>query len=417
MNSRKKILIIAESLDVENSSGAKGRVALIENLKQLGFNLIVFHYTRKEITIDQIPCIQIKEKKVTPLFVLSRIERQIRYHTGIKLGLFLENFLGFSFTLFNDRDSIVSSLMKNVDFDPDLVVTLSQGGSFRPHHSLLRISKWHCKWLAYIHDPYPMYLFPEPYTWKEPGYRIKLNFIKEVSEKAAFSAFPSKLLMDWMGQHFPKFLERGIVIPHQISAGLEESIGLRTFSEREHFDILHAGNLLWGRNPEGLINGFLRFLNNNSDAKKDSRLIFVGSKNHYTTLLEEIGKENPQVLVISKQLPFSDVINFQKMASVNVILEAKGDTSPFLPGKFPHCVLAEKPILLLGPEVSESRRLMGESYKFWSKIDDEVRIAELFAVLYSQWKINFLDLDLKRNDLKYYLSPQYLEKVIVKLLN
>ena len=275
---KNKILVVAESIDVEDSSGSKANVALIRNIFKAGFEMKVYHYTRKEIQLPGIPCVAIKENRRSGLFFLSRVERYFRKFFKIYLNKPLEKIFGFSFTLFNDRNSIVKALKKIDDFQPDLVLTLSKGGSFRPHHALLEIPEWHSKWLAYIHDPYPMHLYPRPYAWVEPGYYKKWKFMKRMSEKAAVSAFPSKLLMEWMGSYFAGFLEKGVVIPHQIDIDEAENNLAPAYFDPSKFNILHAGNLLWGRDPEGLLNAYVKFLQNNPEAEQDSRLLFVGPR-------------------------------------------------------------------------------------------------------------------------------------------
>ena len=49
-----KILVVVESLDVNDSSGTKGRVALINNLAKAGFDLDVLHYTQKEVQLREL---------------------------------------------------------------------------------------------------------------------------------------------------------------------------------------------------------------------------------------------------------------------------------------------------------------------------------------------------------------------------
>jgi hypothetical protein len=75
--------------------------------------------------------------------------------------------------------------------DFDLIITLSKAASFRTHEAVLRLPELHAKWLAYVLDPYPFHLYPSPYNWTEAGHQQKEPFFKEVSEKAAFSSFPS----------------------------------------------------------------------------------------------------------------------------------------------------------------------------------------------------------------------------------
>jgi hypothetical protein len=411
----KKILIVAESIDIEDSSGTKGRVALIKNLYKIGYDLRVYHYTRKEIYLPGITCIAIKEKRWSLLFFLSRIERYIRYLFKISLNRPLEKIFGFSFTLFNDRNSIISALNRIDDFNPDLVITLSKGGSFRPHHAILKMPLLHKKWMAYIHDPYPMHLYPRPYTWVEAGYYKKWKFMRDVSNKSAFPIFPSKLLMEWMGSYFTGYLEKGIVIPHQISQEENSEYSIPECFDVNKFNILHAGNLLWGRNPKGLINGYIKFLKDNPEAQNESQLIFLGGKNHYTLYLSEMAAKIPQLYISEDYVPFRQVKILQELCAVNIILEAKSEISPFLPGKFPHCVISDKPILLLGPYYSESRRLLGEDYSYWAEIDKVDHISNIITNLYSQWKNDSRKLKLDRPDLVEYLSVNYLATTMDKI--
>src|SRR6187402_2922587 len=106
----KKILVVVESINVEDSSGTKGRVALIYNLVKAGFDLKVLHYTPKEIFLEGIDCVKIKERKFTALYFLSRMERVFTRITKISLNPYLESWFGFSFTFFNDVKSIKKSI-------------------------------------------------------------------------------------------------------------------------------------------------------------------------------------------------------------------------------------------------------------------------------------------------------------------
>lgn len=408
-----KILILVESIDVDDSSGSKANMALIKNLAKAGFYLKVYHYTRKEISIDGIECIRIPEKRKSLLFFLSRSERYLRYFTKIKLNKPLENAFGFSFTLKNDRNSMVSALTEEKKFNPDWVLTLSRGGSFRPHHALLKLPEWHKKWIAYIHDPYPMHWYPKPYTWHEPGFEQKEQFMKAVADKCAVTAFPSQLLLEWMGKHDANYARKGVVIPHQIDTTRsikgrdDESILI----DPEKFNLVHAGNLLQARKPHGLVEGFKLFLHRNPEA--EAKLFQIGPGAHYANYFEEQLTTEPRIEFINANRPFREVQKIQLEASVNIILEADADFSPFLPGKFPHCIKANKPILLLGPEKSEARRLLGKDYPYWSEINDTNEIARHIEVLYINWKKGYCRLD--RKDLENYLSANYLKEVIQDL--
>lgn len=413
MSNNTKILIVVESIDVEDSSGSKGRVALIQNLHKLGYNLKVLHYTGKEISLPEIPCTAIKENRKSILFYLSRWERHLRYKLRLDLHKPLERFFGFSFTLFNDRDSIIKALRREKSFNPEIVLTLSKGGSFRPHHALLKMEEYHDKWLAYIHDPYPMHLYPRPYAWVEPGYHQKWTLMNEISLKARFTAFPSKLLLEWMGDYFPGYIKNGLVIPHQINYTEEALTYLPDYFVEGEFHILHAGNLLNTRNPKGLIEGFQLFLSRITvESQKKVKLILLGPKSSYSSFLNLMTKKIPQLYVSDKEVPFIEVQTLQNLVDINVILEAKAEISPFLPGKFPHCVKANKPILLLGPYYSESRRLLGDNYEYWAENNDAEQIAAFLERLYRKWYKDPKSLKLNRPDLEDYLSISNLKRVI-----
>jgi hypothetical protein len=93
-------------------------------------------------------------------------------------------------------------------------------------------------------------------------------------------------------------------------------------------------------------------------------------------------------------------------------LEAISEISPFLPGKFPNCVVSNKPILVLGPYYSEVRRLLGKDYAYWSEANDVAAIESNITKLYQLWKENPQQLPLNRPDLAHYCDEKSLKKVL-----
>jgi len=100
------------------------------------------------------------------------------------------------------------------------------------------------------------------------------------------------------------------------------------------------------------------------------------------------------------------------LASVNIILEAKSEISPFLPGKFPYCIGADKPLILIGPYYSECRRLLGKNYKYCFDFDAVVPLSKAIEELYCKWKQSPKDLTLERPDLEKYLSAEHLKEIL-----
>jgi hypothetical protein len=133
--------------------------------------------------------------------------------------------------------------------------------------------------------------------------------------------------------------------------------------------------------------------------------------------LEILASQISELYISDRAVNYSTVLALQQEASVNIILESKAEHSPFLPGKFPHCVAAEKPIMILGPEKSEVRRLLGDKYPYVAKADDVLRITNLIEDLYIKWKSNSQDLIVYRNDIKFYLSASFLKEQLEKILN
>ncbi|WP_293870256.1 UDP-glycosyltransferase [Flavobacterium sp.] len=411
----KKISALIESIDINDSSCTKCNVALIQNLHKSGFDVKVYHYTRKNIRLDNIPCYGIKEKKINLNYIFSRFQRVLYRNLKINFNPLIEKIFGFSFAFFNDVNSLKKTLKLIKNDKPDLIITLSKGASFRPHTAMLSYPELYPIWMANIHDPYPFHYNPRPYNWVEPGYKKKeLNF-KKISESARFSSFPSKLLKEWMGSYFPNFLTTGIIIPHQNSDYKINDVALPDYFDETKFNLLHAGNLMPQRPPKGLIEGYKLFLANNDDAKNHSKLIMLGSATYHTEMLKEYQKNIPQIYIYNGTVAFELVYKLQKNVSVNIILESKSEISPFLPGKFPHCVEANKPIISLAPYYSEVKRLLGEKYAYWSEIDDTEKIANIIENLYQIWKFNRGKLALNREDLIQYISDDYLKNEINKL--
>ena len=409
----KKILIISESIDIEDSSASKVNVALIQNLRKIGYQTKVLHYTRKEIQLgNDIECITIPEIKFSLNYLLSRTQRVIQRVTKLNLSKFLENIFGHSFTFFNDSRGITKAINKNYS-EEDLIITLSKGASFRPHHAMLSLPKLYDKWMAYVHDPYPFHFYPRPYNWVESGYQFKEDFFRKVSEKAKYSAFPSLLLKEWMGSYFPNFLKTGAIIPHQnLEVEIIENSSVPHYLELDKFNLLHAGNLMKQRSPEGLIKGYQLFLKKYPEAIEHSKLILLGNADYHKVYL--LNQINDNVYWTQGNVPFQEVDVVQNKVSVNIILESKSEISPFLPGKFPHCVSANKPILLLGPYYSETKRLLGNDYPYITEVDDVEEILLKIEELYYLWKQNF-NLKLNRPDLETYIGLSHLKTTIETL--
>ena len=329
-----RILVISESINVEDSSASKGRVALINNLQLAGYTLKVLHYSHQEIQLQGIDCELIRENKFSAYFLLSRMIRLFQRAFKRNINATLETWFGFSFTHTNDTRTIAKAIKQAQNFAPDLILTLSKGGSFRPHRAMLRLPELQSKWMAYIHDPYPFHFYPRPFNFVELSYKHKEEFMRQITEKAQYLSFPSLLLKEWMESYFPAVADKSCVIPHQIKVDNEPQATPAFFTENQ-FSLLHAGNLLQQRNPDYLIKGFLQFLNKHPEAAKETKLYFVGSYKKQEHILNQY--QNYPNIVVSDYIEYKLVQSLEKKAAVNIILEAISEISPFLPASIQFC--------------------------------------------------------------------------------
>ena len=403
----KEILILVESVNPDDSSGVKGRLALINNLIKIGHQVKVFHLDENYKNDVNFEAKVVGRFPASVYFWLSKLNTFAK-KLNVKLNKWVEPQFGFSFSHYEDVARFKKALTEENPDHYDIVFTLSKAASFRPHKAVLESSKWHDKWYAYIHDPYPTASYPRPYDWVEPGHQKKRNFFLGVFNQANKLVYPSLLLAEWMGSYYHNSEHKRLIIPHQI----DNTVNIAERNEyfpKSRFTILHAGSLMSARKPYALVSAFLKLKQEFPELKHNSNLLFVGAKSCFHDYFVKVGQNHSELIHTSEAIPFSKVLRLQMEASVNVILEAKGPVSPFLPGKFPHCIIAKKPILLLGPYYSESKRLLErDKHLYWSEIDDEDLIFRLLKTIYQSWKTN--SINCKYPKLGHYLSSNYLYK-------
>lgn len=405
---------MVDSLDVNSASGARANMAIVQNLSQ-SFNLTVLHGSESDLSLSLINAIKVKELKWNWRYVLSRTVRLLRRYVGLNVNSFFEKRVGFSFTFLSLSYSFQKALNSLNLSHFHLVLTLSQGERFVPHHAVLNAPCIHEKWLAYIHDPYPMACYPLNYAFTGPGTEQKKRFMQDVFHHASVLSFPSLLLSQWMGKFYEFESNKVEIIPHQNSQSLclNSLIAENKFFNQEKFNLLHAGSLLDQRNPIPLIEGFLEFMNDNLEFRDQCQLFFIGPIS--PTFSQKINdlKSNNVKFFSSKK--FDLTFNLQKKASVNIIIEANNeDISPFLPAKFSQCIAANKPILYLGPRNSEVIRLLGLEYKFSAQVDDVKKIKAVIGELFNDWKrkkeFGF------NQELINYLGSEHLKKIIESII-
>ncbi|TXE05842.1 glycosyltransferase family 4 protein [Gelidibacter salicanalis] len=413
MSTNKRILIVAESINIDDSSGTKGRVALIKSLAKAGYALTVLHFTQKEIQLEGIECLAINERKNNFIYLLSRVHRLLNRWFKIDIGDAIDKMFGFSFGFFNDAKSIEDAVDKYNHNEYDMIWTLSKGNSYRSHKAVLELPQWHTKWYAYVHDPFPQQLYPRPYNYVPHGYRQQRLFFMEVTKKAKRIIFPSQLLKEWMQSYYGSIEGKSLIIPHQITTSIENvDAKFPDYFKVEKFNILHAGNLLDLRDPKPIVEAYALFLEQHPEAIETSSLIFLGKPSQYDAYFIKQKNSLPSLYNSEDYVAFNAVYAMQQVASVNVILEAKSEISPFLPGKFPHCVAANRPIIYIGPYYSETKRLLGKEYPYQFDFNEIEEIAKAMISLYQTWMSDPKNLFLNRPDLSDFCTYIHLKSVL-----
>jgi len=410
-----RILILAETLDIAGSSAGKANYALIKSLLTAGFEITVYHYSYKAINLSGVESILIQERKTDLNYWLSRGQRVLQRIFQRNFSKSLEQGFGFSFTFFNDVNSMVTALKPLRVADYDIILTLSKGASYRTHAALLKLPQWHAKWLAYIHDPYPFHWYPQPYDWQQPGSVQKEAFFKRVAQKAKWLGYPSLCLQDWMGTFDANFKTKGVVLPHQASEAVVIDKAFPEFFDPKQFNVLHAGNLLKQRDPFPLIQAWNLFLAQHPKSKEHAKLLLIGPGAYHEPQLTKVCSGTETIYRYSGSMDYEQVRLLEQYSAVNIVLEAAAEVSPFLPAKFPNLVQANRPVLHLGPKHSEVRQLLGENYPFVAEADDVKLIAFRLKELYDQWKNHTVfNLDVKLHN---YFSPSYLRATLIELIS
>ncbi len=410
-----KILLLVESLAVNRTSSGIVSSNFINAIS--GENDIFCLHNETDFTtfpwLKNVKVKSIKQSEKTQFEKILSMFPKIR-----ALPTYL---LGYSLLfnrLVNDwKKEIIRELAIN---KYDLVVVLGTGSSFAPHFAMAEMDS-NVRWVANIHDPYPMNHYPKPYQKDDTiFYKQQVKRIDRVFKQANWVTFPSKYLLGFMSQYHPQLKNKSFVLPHLESffANLPEVPEDKKVSLQEgKFNLLHAGSLLGPRDPRYLIKAFMRFIDEDIERKEKSVLNIIGkvSKEHTGFEKEyEAVKDNINILIT--RVSYKHSLELLKQADILIILEAIAKESPFMPGKLADYITANKPILALTPKYSETSRLLGEFYPYTTQTDNEEEIYMILVNLWEEWKSGNLN-NLDRDDLREYISSENINKILMEHIN
>jgi hypothetical protein len=290
--------------------------------------------------------------------------------------------------------------------------------SMKPYKGVVGIS---------LHDPFPMALLPAPYNaTMNHGQRMLIKRMNALINKVQGCYAPSLRLVEHLNPSYPGLAGKSSVVHHlafQLPFLLQTQSETKTISEIEgldsskHFFLVHMGTLLEGRSPGHFFKAILRFLHANTDAAGVTKVLFIG--NAHPKLLADFAlvSGHPNFVIHTNlRISYAHALRLQKSASANLIIESDRYHSPQLFGKFADSVLVDKPIVCLGPETSEARRILGQDYPYQATNGQEEEIYSMLERLYQSWKMNPVQ-TLNRPDLQHDFNPQRLIDVVENWLN
>lgn len=415
-----KILILNESFNINHHSSAIGRSKLIYTLTKYN-----------EVTVLYPDCSVPGLKNLNPLWL--RGTKQIRFSLRTEskkeqlLNLFpkvraLPSYItgtSLSFQrLVSDWQMAISQEIEKEKYD--LIIVLGTGMSFAPHFAMANIDT-SIPWIVNIHDPFPAHYYPYPYRKKSN--LIYVNLAKKfdmVLKKATKVVFPSLRLQEWMQQFYPCIADKSFVIPHcmvdedMLSALPSETQDMIIKLSKDKFNIVHAGSLLGPRNPHYLISAFKKFIDSDVEIKNTARLNIIGKVAREHTGFDKIYVDmNQNLNIITDRVSYKYSLSILKQSDVLILLEAIAEESPFMPGKLADYIWADKPILALTPENSETARLLGEEYPYITQTDNEEEIYQCLLRLWKRWKEG-KPMNLESGDLREYISSDNIQKTVME---
>ena len=264
---------------------------------------------------------------------------------------------------------------------PDLVYVLGTGID-GPHYYAVMNVCGSIPWAVNIHDPYPVALYPPPYFYKWTREQLQQQqMFQRLISAATFLTFPSLLLQQLMEKHYKHVREKSYVIPHlphrsMVKYQVETAA---TVANTVTCTMLHAGALHGVRNPAALINAFQKL---RGELSIHPRLVFTGAR-YGDSDAQRAAWAEEQIIINQKRVTYLESLQEIKAADVLVILEGDNPESPFLPGKVPDYVYANKPVLLLTGAKSEIMRIFGSNYPYTASPADEAAIEKALRMLLS----------------------------------
>ncbi len=247
----------------------------------------------------------------------------------------------------------VSYLVKYIT-EENIKTIITTGPPHSMHLIGMKLQKeLNVKWIADFRDP-----------WTSIGYHKKLKLTKrakkkhKILEKQVLKNANQIIVTSWKTKkEFQGITKQPIEV---ITNGYDNYINHKVNLD-EMFSISHIGSLLFDRNPKVLWKVLADLIKENVMFAKKLQLNFVGFINN--NVLDSIKKEGLINYVNNHgYLEHNQAVVFQKKSQILLLIEIDSkDTEAIIPGKLFEYMVANRPIIAIGPKEADVIRILRET--------------------------------------------------------
>lgn len=276
--------------------------------------------------------------------------------------------------------SYLSEIIKNEHIET--VITTG------PPHSLHLIgmqlkSQLHIKWIADFRDP-----------WTTIGYHKELKLTSSAAKKHEHMEKQVLTTADYIivtSENTKKEFAKKSNQPIQVITNGYDHMPLSKTNKDQRFSLAHIGSLLSERNPEVLWKVIGELIKENTDFEHDFvlRLIGVVSKDVLNVIHRYIPSGNIEIL---GYVSHKEALRYQRQSQILLLIEIDSEeTKAIIPGKLFEYMVAETPIISVGPRDSDVERIIKSTntgrYFYY---DSETELKEHLLSCFMEFKTSTL---------------------------
>ncbi|WP_435415256.1 hypothetical protein [Polaribacter aestuariivivens] len=405
-----KILALVEDLRVNKTSAGICNSRILMSLVNEGHQITCLYDYFDD---DNFPWLASKNINFVRVNLLEENKAITLFKKSPKANAFPAYTTGFNFDELRKIKSWKNTIKKALKNNFDLIFVLGAGNSNLNFFAIKNV-KTNIPYIVNYHDPYPIHQYPKPYAKPSSHVgRLKAKQSNRVMSKAFKVSFPSLRLFEWMNQFHPQLSKKSFILPH-VFTKLKNLNSLESdklvYLDTTKLNILHVGSLLGPRNPKTLFKVFNKFIKEDQEREKYFFLNIIGSvANENKAFDKNLNLLN--INLVKERVSYAKSIELLKQTDIVLILEANSKNNPFMPGKLADCISANKPIMALTNENSETTRILKDNFSLTTNLDNENEIYNILEKLWLSWKKNTLQ-TLINKELFYYISSDNFNTII-----